>query len=247
MKRLIRAFTLIELLVVIAIIAILAAILFPVFARAREAARKITCSSNLNQCMKGVMMYVQDYDERYPHYDVQWDCGVGKPENSISMHPGVAGPGSNPNARHGETWHSGWVVAVYPYIKNSAAARCPNIEKWSPVSWGDHNWCLTTYNVSPQLLHGANRDGTKIASIDYPAQKASIWEHVNYHNGNAIVDFNDRTWEGNVAFVDGHVKYMRASNRPCINDPDPNLRNLHWYSKVDGVAACQWTAGGYDW
>src|SRR5437868_14017802 len=60
------AFTLIELLVVIAIIAILAAILFPVFAQAREAARKATCQSNLKQMGSAFMMYIQDYDEKYP-------------------------------------------------------------------------------------------------------------------------------------------------------------------------------------
>ena len=61
-----RGFTLIELLVVIAIIAILAAILFPVFARAREAARKSSCQSNLKQFGSAFMMYTQDYDECFP-------------------------------------------------------------------------------------------------------------------------------------------------------------------------------------
>ncbi len=59
-----RGFTLIELLVVIAIIAILAAILFPVFARAREKARTASCSSNVKEMQLGVLMYAQDYDER---------------------------------------------------------------------------------------------------------------------------------------------------------------------------------------
>src|SRR3954469_10299371 len=66
-KRLIiRGFTLIELLVVIAIIAILAAILFPVFARARENARRSSCQSNLKQIALGFKQYTQDYDEKYP-------------------------------------------------------------------------------------------------------------------------------------------------------------------------------------
>lgn len=63
-----NAFTLIELLVVIAIIAILAAILFPVFARARENARRASCMSNLKQIALGFMMYTQDYDDRFPYY-----------------------------------------------------------------------------------------------------------------------------------------------------------------------------------
>ena len=66
MKR--RGFTLIELLVVIAIIAILAAILFPVFARAREKARQASCSSNQKQIALGILMYAQDYDEAFPGF-----------------------------------------------------------------------------------------------------------------------------------------------------------------------------------
>ena len=61
-----KGFTLIELLVVIAIIAILAAILFPVFARARENARRSSCQSNLRQITLGIKQYVQDYDEKFP-------------------------------------------------------------------------------------------------------------------------------------------------------------------------------------
>ena len=72
-----RAFTLIELLVVIAIIAILAAILFPVFAQAREAARTSSCSSNEKQIALGMMMYVQDFDEKLPQWE--YDLSAGDP------------------------------------------------------------------------------------------------------------------------------------------------------------------------
>src|SRR5687768_11469533 len=91
-------FTLIELLVVIAIIAILAAILFPVFARAREAARKTACLSNNNQIAKGFIMYTQDYDEMFPPYS----ANVGAPPGCVQypggqfalqyMFPNLVGP-----------------------------------------------------------------------------------------------------------------------------------------------------------
>jgi len=68
MKRSRNGFTLIELLVVIAIIAILAAILFPVFARAREKARQTSCLSNLKQLSLAILMYAEDYDETLPYY-----------------------------------------------------------------------------------------------------------------------------------------------------------------------------------
>src|SRR5262245_218992 len=91
-----RGFTLIELLVVIAIIAILAAILFPVFAQAREKARQATCASNLKQITLGVLMYVQDYDETFP----VWDSAVATALD--------------------------WPDQVQPYIKNKQVSGCPD-------------------------------------------------------------------------------------------------------------------------
>ncbi|MEO6907138.1 MAG: DUF1559 domain-containing protein [Abditibacteriaceae bacterium] len=99
-KRKGGAFTLIELLVVIAIIAILAAILFPVFARARENARRASCMSNMKQLGLGLFMYSQDYDEKLP---------------SGSLLGGF-----------GQLYGMGWAGELYPYVKNAQVFRCPS-------------------------------------------------------------------------------------------------------------------------
>ena len=99
-----KGFTLIELLVVIAIIAILAAILFPVFAQAKSAAKKVACMSNSNQLVKAMMMYQDNYDDGFPH--------------------------SNTGSQGGPGWGFGrpdyvWPELVAPYVKNWHVHRCP--------------------------------------------------------------------------------------------------------------------------
>ena len=109
-----RGFTLIELLVVIAIIAILAAILFPVFARAREQARKTTCISNLKQMGTAIMMYVQDYDEIYPIANQEADRMAGQ-----QPHSWLAPGGRYPHM----------VDVTAPYTKNEGMFKCPSLGK----------------------------------------------------------------------------------------------------------------------
>ncbi len=117
-----RAFTLIELLVVIAIIAILAAILFPVFACVRLGARRITCLSNMKQLGLGTMMYVQDYDETYPqsvsNINGQWLTNfwhMTPPDwSSLTTHPAVIGS------------QFVWANSTQPYVKNYQILRCPS-------------------------------------------------------------------------------------------------------------------------
>src|SRR5580704_8904154 len=99
MHRSKQAFTLIELLVVIAIIAILAAILFPVFAQAREKARGISCLSNTKQLSMGILMYTQDYDETYP---------MGFQGNSPTWNGPIA-----------------WDDLIQPYLKSIQVLVCP--------------------------------------------------------------------------------------------------------------------------
>jgi prepilin-type N-terminal cleavage/methylation domain-containing protein/prepilin-type processing-associated H-X9-DG protein len=114
-----RGFTLIELLVVIAIIAILAAILFPVFAQARESARKTACLSNNKQVGLALMQYIQDYDEAYP-------------PSRIALSANDSGTRTHP-----------WTVQIYPYMKNIQIVRCPSDTTALPGananSWA--SWC----------------------------------------------------------------------------------------------------------
>jgi len=130
-----RGFTLIELLVVIAIIAILAAILFPVFAQAREKARGISCLSNNKQVGLAFMQYVQDYDETFP-------------PSRIALSPNDSGTRTTP-----------WTVQIYPYMKNIQIVECPSdttaIPNPNANSWA--SWCpagvLTNVNGTLRDLH----------------------------------------------------------------------------------------------
>ena len=116
-----RAFTLIELLVVIAIIAILAAILFPVFAQAREKARAISCLSNAKQMGTATYMYVQDYDETlYPYRTVQSGNQMFNPDWAS---PNVA---SGPYAGASTGNRIFWAQLVQPYVKNDNLFKCPS-------------------------------------------------------------------------------------------------------------------------
>jgi prepilin-type N-terminal cleavage/methylation domain-containing protein/prepilin-type processing-associated H-X9-DG protein len=187
-----RGFTLIELLVVIAIIAILAAILFPVFARAREAARKSSCLSNLKQLSLGVRMYMQDYDESFPRkgdvtpvYD-QFD------ENY---------------AGHGPWVNANEVVLgdqLFPYTKNLNIWACPSDTgvKANPrqpgIRWSSYHY--RHFLSAPQGYNWGLQ--FKDASIAYPAQVYMLHE-VDVTNHDKGLGMNAVS---NFAFADGHVK-----------------------------------------
>jgi prepilin-type N-terminal cleavage/methylation domain-containing protein/prepilin-type processing-associated H-X9-DG protein len=194
-----NGFTLIELLVVIAIIAILASILFPVFARARENARRAGCLSNLNQLGLAIMQYVQDYDDTYP-----------------AAYSG----GSSTVARY-------WDRDIYPYVKNSQVFQCPSATdtvSGTDVSAGGAG---TVYYLSYGMNDSSFGNGvtlagatafTKMSAIPKPAELLILVDSFrDSTNGNNAFFTNyvgksvaSRHFEGAcIAFADGHVKWEK--------------------------------------
>jgi prepilin-type N-terminal cleavage/methylation domain-containing protein/prepilin-type processing-associated H-X9-DG protein len=192
-----QAFTLIELLVVIAIISILAAILFPVFARARANARRASCLSNEKQIGLGVMMYAQDYDGRMP--------------TSISSLSG------------GTTWFK----QIQPYVNSSVLFYCPSdthsntTASFSPsnISYGWNfsylTYCYTTNGVAP--CNGYGVGGVSLTAIQSPSETVLIGDSSASANANKYIISHQGAYQPlpvhfdgvDICFVDGHVKWFK--------------------------------------
>jgi len=194
MKK-VRAFTLIELLVVIAIIAILAAILFPVFAKAREAARATSCKSNEKQIGTAMMMYVQDYDERFFGRDVGGVNFRGLVTPYVK-NQGVWKCPSNPSTNTSDNAAVGGPYLCH-YAINNAANQFPG-------------------GAAGPLLAQIQSPANKILMVELRAQPwndyASNW-WTSYGAGSAW-DYgfagHSTTW--NLLYADGHVKAMKPMN-----------------------------------
>ncbi len=202
-----RGFTLIELLVVIAIIAILAAILFPVFARAREKARQASCQSNLKQIATAGLMYLQDYDERLPGHGCGWRDWT-TPQNECC-----------------------YAQKIYAYTKNVQLFSCPSDPSRAagPPAAGTARRDGNAYGNNLQYIAG--RAPRTIGEIKSPSE--TIWyadASVGYIRAPACCGVTTTTplctqaprvdniqWrhnEGaNIAYVDGHVKWSKQSDQ----------------------------------
>ena len=208
-----RGFTLIELLVVIAIIAILAAILFPVFARAREAARQTSCLSNTKQMTLGFLMYVQDYDEQM----MDWASAGGA-------------NGTFPT----------WIQLLQPYLKNTEVAFCPSAPR-EPTAYDSSappaTSVIATYALPSWLTPGLYimPDG-QVAFAGFPGRTHSMVFAARPAEASLLVEGFTLVWnssppsafftgfditasnrnivrhnEGfNIGFCDGHAKWVKA-------------------------------------
>jgi prepilin-type N-terminal cleavage/methylation domain-containing protein/prepilin-type processing-associated H-X9-DG protein len=198
-------FTLIELLVVIAIIAILAAILFPVFETAREKAKQATCLSNENQLGLAIMQYVQDNDETYPDCNLQNAINAQSPPGSFS--------------EWGQTFPWGWAGQIYAYVKSTDVYACPDDKDVKPtVSYVMNYNCLQMtqaklnapaetvmlyenfggvgFGLVDNTLSTGTSAGFNAVSPGHPAISAAD----NYSIADAGIgsDDNDEQWEGGI-------------------------------------------------
>jgi prepilin-type N-terminal cleavage/methylation domain-containing protein/prepilin-type processing-associated H-X9-DG protein len=210
-------FTLIELLVVIAIIAILTAILFPVFAQARESARRTSCLSNVKQITLAFAMYTQDYDESMP-------CSVSGPAGA-SLSGGWSFyhyfPANQPQ-RGGQAYDMKR-GSLYPYLKSEKVFICPD-DPQGIVS-GD------TYAANSCIFNGIQQGyhtGRTLASFDDTSSWMLLGEegsgpHLLGSTDDAYFWYVSTTFRNNVfaprhfggsnlSFVDGHVKGLRDSS-----------------------------------
>jgi prepilin-type N-terminal cleavage/methylation domain-containing protein/prepilin-type processing-associated H-X9-DG protein len=246
-----RGFTLIELLVVIAIIAILAAILFPVFAQARDKARSASCLSNLKQIGTALYMYAQDYDEGLPAWSSYFVC--------------TTNGGTNCGA---DTVDRYWDAVLLPYVKSGNPVlsdrggvwHCPSAVGGNSVrSYGYSQALMWSFTTTPQVYRFP-----QMAMLDQPASTIFVgdgglgarlavpwfyqgWYERNVSKVEPTREHPYRHSEGaNYVFTDSHAKWLRWEEVYPTPDDGKTLAA----GKLAYGACAKWhaaTAGERDW
>ena len=261
-----RAFTLIELLVVIALIAILAAILFPVFAQAREQARTIACLSNMIQIGTCVHMYAQDYDELFPmgtyggnvqgrNWEVNpyqpapgADCAVGVTTGAgwVGFNPGDGGAAFGACSYGPQFYRALMSVQLFPYLKNKQVWYCPsdktrrfsdaNVAAGRESYFWFPNW---VYNVDNTATPGRYSDG----QFRYlGAGGAAIGENTEWVSERTLfAEYGMLGWDGQDAFnntqKNGNSNHSRGYN---IIYFDGHAKLVPWGNKWKSTPMTGW-------
>jgi prepilin-type N-terminal cleavage/methylation domain-containing protein/prepilin-type processing-associated H-X9-DG protein len=223
-------FTLIELLVVIAIIAILAAILFPVFAEARGKARQAVCLSNSKQISHAFLMYRQDHDDRLP---ISWSDQYKWPANAWFYNTKIIP----------------WYIATAPYVKNVEVFNCPsgkfrrtsyfsakipapgiNLGMSYALSWGEPapDQCpypAEVFLFGDALYPSAWAEQVSFANFVHANGQPGEWDELAKPIGYGTVAFGDHLTRhvggSNCGFLDGHAKWVRWQNLQAYERPAP--------------------------
>ncbi|HEY3781330.1 MAG TPA: prepilin-type N-terminal cleavage/methylation domain-containing protein [Fimbriimonadaceae bacterium] len=240
-----KAFTLIELLVVIAIIAILAAILFPVFSQAKEAAKKTSCLSNTKQMGVGLYLYLNDYDDSLPM--------ANYPNNGSTSAFSYRAKGSSATSYPA----SNWADIIQPYVKNYQVFKCPDdasgplVFSGSPVPGYPLSYALNMYIFLG--LGGfptfAGTTGMAMSSITAPSEKlfivesnSSISQEVVTPASTKRVGLYRHFGGANYTFCDTHAHYhITPASWALIPDSTWSNTTLaqytgynQWFPWVDG-------------